>query len=248
MDTRAGEIAAEVATALEADPVDASVRTALENRFGLPPVFANGRSMNRLSGASVADQDTAIAGELGILARRYRLSARLFTQPIFYRCVGPEGGSSIAGCTVTNATCANGDALSCTGIGAIFMCSNFWTRFGSTDERALVLVHVAGSSWRRPPIANYILTRRDISDRCSIASRTAAKMYATVPPMARQTVKRSPEYLGRHGAPTVTHPSLAHGSVQEPARRSLTNPAPDPKGQRQPVTRKQLVALAPSSE
>lgn len=141
MDARAGAIAGEVATALEADPVDASVRTALGNRFGLPPVFGDGKSMNRLTGASVADQDTAIAGELAILARRYRLSARLFTQPIFYRCVGPEGGSSIGGCAVTNATCANGDAFSCAGIGAIFMCSNFWTRFATTDERALVLVH-----------------------------------------------------------------------------------------------------------
>ncbi len=141
MDTRAGEIAAEVATALEADPVDASVRTALEGRFGLPPVFANGRSINRLTGAGVADQDTAIAGELRILARRFRFSTRTFAQTIFYRCVGPDGGSSISGCTVNNALCAGGSAFSCRGASAIFMCPDFWTRFATTDERALVLMH-----------------------------------------------------------------------------------------------------------
>ena len=135
------EIAAEVATALEADPVDASVRTALEGRFGLPPVFANGRSINRLTGAGVADQDTAIAGELRILARRFRFSTRTFAQTIFYRCVGPDGGSSISGCTVNNALCAGGSAFSCRGASAIFMCPDFWTRFATTDERALVLMH-----------------------------------------------------------------------------------------------------------
>ena len=141
MDTRAGEIAAEVATALEADPVDASVRTALEGRFGLPPVFANGRSMNRLTGAGVADQETAITGEVRILARRFRLSARTFSQTVFYRCVGPDGGSTIGGCAVTNSDCVGGSAISCRGSSAIFICPGFWTRFPTTDERALVLMH-----------------------------------------------------------------------------------------------------------
>ena len=142
MDIRAGEIAAEVATALEADPVDASVRAALEGRFGLPPVFANGRSMNRLTGAGVADQETAITGEIRILARRFRLSARTFAQTVFYRCVGPDGGSSIGGCTVNNALCVGGGTgFSCRGTSAIFMCPDFWTRFATTDERALVLMH-----------------------------------------------------------------------------------------------------------
>ena len=83
--------------------------------------------MNRLTGATVADQDAAIAGELAILARRFRLSAKLFSEPMFYRCVGPEGGSSIGGCSVENADCATGDSWSCAGVGAIFMCPQFWT-------------------------------------------------------------------------------------------------------------------------
>lgn len=142
MDVRAGGIAGDVATALEVTPVDPKVRAALAARFGLPPVRPSGRSMNRLTGASVADQDTAIAGEVKILARRFRLSERLFSQPMFYRCVGPDGGSTIGGCTVNNATCgATGTGFSCAGVGAIFMCPDFWNRFGSTDERALVLVH-----------------------------------------------------------------------------------------------------------
>ena len=141
MDIRAGEIAAEVATALKLIPVDASVRAALEGRFGLPPVFANGRSMNRLTGAGVADQETAITGEIRILARRFRLSARTFSQTVFYRCVGPDGGSTIGGCAVTNADCVGGSAISCRGSSAIFICPGFWTRFPTTDERALVLMH-----------------------------------------------------------------------------------------------------------
>jgi hypothetical protein len=61
---------------------------------------------------------------------------------MFYRCVGPDGGSTIGGCTVNDATCgAAGTGFSCNGVGAIFMCPDFWNRFGSTDERALVLVH-----------------------------------------------------------------------------------------------------------
>lgn len=142
MDVRAGGIAGDVATALEVTPVDPKVRAALAARFGLPPVLTSGRSLNRLTGASVADQDAAIAGEVNILARRFRLSERLFSQPMFYRCVGPDGGSTIGGCTVNHATCgAAGTGFSCAGVGAIFMCPDFWNRFGSTDERALVLVH-----------------------------------------------------------------------------------------------------------
>jgi hypothetical protein len=141
IDKRAGELATQVAEALEKDPPDANVRTALQNRFGLPPVFPGGASMNRLTGATVADQDAAIAGELAVLARRFRLSAKLFSEPMFYRCVGPEGGSTIDGCAITNALCATGDSWSCAGVGAIFMCPQFWTKFVGTDGRALVLVH-----------------------------------------------------------------------------------------------------------
>jgi hypothetical protein len=142
MDVRASGIAGDAATALKVTPVDPTVRAALKARFGLPPVFPSGRSMNRLTGAGVANQDTAIAGEVSILARRLSLSKRLFSQPIFYRCVGPDGGSTIGGCTVNDATCGvAGTGFSCNGVGAIFMCPDFWNRFGSTDERALVLVH-----------------------------------------------------------------------------------------------------------
>jgi hypothetical protein len=141
IDTRAGEIASEVATALEASPPDPSAQVALGTRFGLPPVEASGRSMNRLTGAGTADQNAAIAGELQVLARRFRFAARTFTQTIFYRCVGPDGGSSIGGCSITNADCANGSAWSCRGTSAIFMCPQFWTNFPSKDARALVLMH-----------------------------------------------------------------------------------------------------------
>jgi hypothetical protein len=141
MDAKAKVIANDVATQTATDPVTADVRAALDKRFGLPPVLANGKSMNRLTGATVADQDTAIRGEVTILSRRFAMSTRIFSQNIFYRCVGPEGGSSIGGCSIQPADCANGHSWSCVGVNAIFMCPGFWSTTNSTDERALILVH-----------------------------------------------------------------------------------------------------------
>jgi hypothetical protein len=117
------------------------IEQAYEARFGLPNAQGDG-FLNRLTGRVRPDQETAIVEELDILSRRYKLMARLFSESITYRCIG--GASNFAGCAPPN--CTDGDAWSCAGIGAIFLCPFFWdeTSFDPVfvdQQQALIMVH-----------------------------------------------------------------------------------------------------------
>jgi hypothetical protein len=138
MDARAQEIAATVADLTSASPPAAETLEAYENRFGLPPAVGSG-FLNRLTGRVARSQEAAVASELAILTRRYRMVARMFTQRVVYRC----GAGSFGGCTVSVEFCNENLAGACRGVGAIFLCPDFWTTFPDTDSRAAVLVHEA---------------------------------------------------------------------------------------------------------
>jgi Domain of unknown function (DUF4157) len=138
MDTRAGEIATTAADLARASPPSAATLEAYENRFGLPPAVGRG-FLNRLTGRVAPSQEAAIAAEMAILSRRYRIVARTFSQPVVYRC----GAGSFGGCDVSVEFCNDNFAGACRGVGAIFLCPDFWSEFPDTDSRALVLVHEA---------------------------------------------------------------------------------------------------------
>jgi Domain of unknown function (DUF4157) len=139
-DARALEIATNAATLLAANPVAPETLQTFQTRFGLPPAQGTG-FLNRLTGVVRPSQQTAIDEEIGILRRRYQIVARLFSQPISYRCIG--GAASFGGCSPPN--CDGGVfAWSCRGTGAIFVCPAYWNNTDSSvSERAAVLVHEA---------------------------------------------------------------------------------------------------------
>jgi hypothetical protein len=136
-DARAQEIATTVADLTRATPPDAQTVATYRARFGSPPAVGKG-FMNRLTGSVRATEDIAVNEELRILSRRFRIIARFFSQPIPYRCIG--GASNFGGCAPPN--CDNAFAWSCRGVGAIFLCPDYWNGTdNSEDERAAVLVH-----------------------------------------------------------------------------------------------------------
>jgi uncharacterized protein DUF4157/lysine-specific metallo-endopeptidase family protein len=139
-DARALEIATNAATLLAVNPLAPETLQTFQTRFGLPPAEGTG-FLNRLTGVVRPSQQTAIDEEIGILRRRYQIVARLFSQPISYRCIG--GAASFAGCSPPN--CDGGVfAWSCRGTGAIFVCPAYWNNTDSSvNERAAVLVHEA---------------------------------------------------------------------------------------------------------
>jgi hypothetical protein len=139
-DARALEIATNAATLLAATPLAPETFQTFQTRFGLPPAEGTG-FLNRLTGVVRPSQQTAIDEEIGILRRRYQIVARLFSQPISYRCIG--GAASFGGCSPPN--CDGGVfAWSCRGTGAIFVCPAYWNNTDSSvSERAAVLVHEA---------------------------------------------------------------------------------------------------------
>ena len=115
----------------------AGVELAYRNTFGLPPARPGG-FLNRLTGVVRPTLEAALAEEMGLLANRYALMARLFGQNVAYRCRVPD---NFGGCAPTVADCAAGDALSCNGVGAIWLCATYW---GFTnDAQAGVLIHEA---------------------------------------------------------------------------------------------------------
>lgn len=142
-DSRAEAIATNAATLTGADPPTADTLKIFEKRFGLPPAVKNG-FLNRLSGATVASKDAAIKGELGIMSKRYALVARMFNQPVQYRCISGAtiaASESFGGCLPP--TCDGAFAWSCRGVGAIFLCPTTWNDAKSADEKGAVLVHEA---------------------------------------------------------------------------------------------------------
>jgi hypothetical protein len=122
-----------------------SVRTAYEARFGLPPAQGAG-FLNRLTGSTAATQDEAISEELSLLSRRFEILRNMFVEQfIRYRCTG--GSETAFGCSI--GTCTDFYAYACSGIGAIFLCSDFWA-LTDVDERAGVLIHEgAHINWAR---------------------------------------------------------------------------------------------------
>jgi hypothetical protein len=115
----------------------AGVDLAYQNTFGLPPARPGG-FLNRLTGAIRPSLNEALGEEMGLLALRYQLLARFFSQPIPYRCGIPD---RFGGCPQTAANCAAEDAGACEGVGAIFLCPSFWGF--DTQQQAGVAIHEA---------------------------------------------------------------------------------------------------------
>jgi hypothetical protein len=125
-------------------PKGTKLDTAYEKWFGLPPKQGD-KWLNRLKGGTHATRDEALGQEMKFFAARYRLLARMFGQWIHYRCIG--GAANFAGCAPPH--CNKVFAWSCAGIGAIFLCPDFWTSTSldstkSKDQQASTLVHEGG--------------------------------------------------------------------------------------------------------
>jgi len=162
LDQRAGQMAHQIAADLATqaqllrspgaarNPLN-PVQQAHEARFGVPPAVTGG-FLNRLTGTTAPTLERAISEELSLLAARYRLLHRMFSQWMHYVCLGP-GGGNFAGCAPPN--CHDVFAWSCAGVGAIFLCPDFWNSADldtvqSDDQQASVLVHEGGHiNWER---------------------------------------------------------------------------------------------------
>jgi hypothetical protein len=90
-------------------------------RFGLPVAAGRG-FMNRITGTVVATQDAATVQELQILSRRFRLVARLFSEPVNYIC--GDGQVDLGGCVGTCDPTAG--AFTCRGQSSIAICDLLW--------------------------------------------------------------------------------------------------------------------------
>lgn len=117
------------------------VDQAYRNTFGLPVPQGRG-FLNRLGGGVRPTLDEALGQEMQQLALRYQLMARFFGQPIPYRCDARPFG----GCPVSAATCGVGDAASCAGIGAIFLCPTYWG-FNREQQTGVLIHEVAHIQW-----------------------------------------------------------------------------------------------------
>lgn len=135
-DARAAELATNAAVLCEADPLDQDTIDKFTARYGSPPAVGAG-FMNRLTGGVVATAEAALTAEIRIMARRFRIVARFFSQNVIYRCIG--GSTVFAGCSV--ASCDGVLAAACHGIGVIFICPSTWPH--NNDERGAILVHEA---------------------------------------------------------------------------------------------------------
>ncbi len=117
------------------------VDQAYRNTFGLPVPQGRG-FLNRLGGGVRPTLNEALGEEMQQLALRYQLMARFFGQPIPYRCDARPFG----GCPVSAATCGVGDAASCAGIGAIFLCPTYWG-FNREQQTGVLIHEVAHIQW-----------------------------------------------------------------------------------------------------
>ena len=117
------------------------VDQAYRNTFGVP--VAQGRGfLNRLSGVVRPTLDAALGDEMQLLSLRYDLLTRFFSQPIAYRC----NATAFGGCPVTAATCVAGDAASCEGVSAIFVCPTFWG-FNRRQQAGVAIHEAAHINW-----------------------------------------------------------------------------------------------------
>ena len=134
-------LATDATTALSGVPATPSVTfQSYITNFGLPNAVGS-RFQNRLTGNLVATQEVAMNQELNILSRRFALVANLFGQFVNYICSDLGQTRSFGGCS--NGPCDQGDAWSCRGIGAIFLCPSFWDPAMNDDQRASILIHEA---------------------------------------------------------------------------------------------------------
>jgi hypothetical protein len=159
-DDRAGRYAARVARALtdEASAFRSGTTTAADypantvqqahfDRFGQPPAVKGG-FLNRLTGKTLSTLEKVLAEEFNLLAARFRLVARWFSQWGTWRCI--DGPANFAGCSVP--TCTDSFAWSCAGIGVIFLCPLFWAQdqppdgdaTQGPDQQAGILIHEVG--------------------------------------------------------------------------------------------------------
>ena len=149
MDARAMDMATQISQSLATDattaltgiPATPSVTfQSYITNFGLPNAVGS-RFQNRLTGTLVATQEIAMNQELRILSRRFALVANLFSQTIPYICSDLGQERHFGGCS--NGPCDEGDAWSCRGVGAVFLCPSFWGAAMDDDQRASILIHEA---------------------------------------------------------------------------------------------------------
>ena len=125
-------------TATSGMPAAPSVTfAAYRDNFGLPGPAGRG-FLNRLTGRVRGTQAAAASEELRILSRRFRMSARLFTGTVNYRCPG-NAAATLPGCA--EGSCGDSFAFSCRGGATIGLCDPFWSTLSSDADRGTALVH-----------------------------------------------------------------------------------------------------------
>jgi hypothetical protein len=146
VDPLAVSLATQAADALATDATDtkAGIPTSpsvtfqsYRDHFGLPSAVGKG-FMNRLTGAVRPSQEIAASEELAILSRRFRFSARIFSQRVGYRCPG-TAAVTLPGCG--EGSCGTSFAFSCRGGSSIALCQPFWARLTSDETKAAALIH-----------------------------------------------------------------------------------------------------------
>ena len=136
----ADALAADAETAKSGIPDSPSVTfQSYQDHFGLPNAAGKG-FLNRLTGIVRPSQEIAMSEELGILARRFRLVARLFSGTMNYRCPG-DATITLPGCAA--GSCGGSFAFSCRGGFTIALCEPFWSQLGSDEAKAAALIHEA---------------------------------------------------------------------------------------------------------
>ena len=120
------------------------VEQAFNNRFGEPPAVGTG-FMNRITGVVRPTLNIALAEEMELMARRYRMIADQFGSGfIHYRCMSTT--DSFGGCTITD--CSR-NAWACPNVNAIFLCPDFWGGIGDNTSSTALIHEAAHMIWER---------------------------------------------------------------------------------------------------
>jgi hypothetical protein len=108
-----------------------------QTHFGIPVPVGKG-FLNRLTGIVRPSLEIAASEELHILSRRFRFSARLFSQTVNYRCPG-TATVILPGCAP--GSCGASFAFSCRGGVTIALCQPYWDQLTSDEAKAAALIH-----------------------------------------------------------------------------------------------------------
>lgn len=137
--TRTADALAADATAVAGtgvpDPLTPTLQ-AFQDHMGMPVAVGSG-FMNRLTGLVRPSLEVALAEELRIVSRRFRLSARLLSGTVNFNCPG-DGTVTLPGCGA--GSCGTSRAFSCRGGGSIALCQGFWEQPGD-ENKAGTFIH-----------------------------------------------------------------------------------------------------------